>query len=381
MQLADLRTPCLVLDRTVLDRNIARMQAQCDRLDVALRPHVKTCKSNDVARRTGAHKTGGITVSTLAEARYFAAAGFTDILYAVGIAPGKLDEVAALMADGIDLKVILDDPAAARAVDAFGRDRGCIIQALIEINADDHRAGMEPDGDALIDTARILNQGAGAAFRGVMTHAGESYNCTSLAAIAEMAEQERRAVVTAGDRLRAVDIPCPIVSVGSTPTALFARDLKGVSEIRAGVYMFFDLFQAGLGVCGLDDLALSVLTTVIGHKPAFNRLITDAGGLALSQDRSTQNQTRDCRYGLVADARSGVLRDDLIVDDVNQEHGMLTHPLGPDHAIDFTRYPIGSQLRILPNHACMTAAAHDRYHLVDGDEPTVIAEWPRCHGW
>ena len=171
-------------------------------------------------------------------------------------------------------------------------------------------------------------------------------------------------------------MPCPGVSVGSTPTALSAQSLDGVTELRAGVYVFQDLFQAGLGVCGLDDIALSVLTTVIGHKRSYRRLLVDAGGLALSKDRGTAEQPVDCAYGLVARAGDGAVIPGLRVDACSQEHGVIELP----ESLDFETFPIGSRLRILPNHACMTAAAHERYHVVDGDD-RVAAVWPRCNFW
>lgn len=167
----------------------------------------------------------------------------------------------------------------------------------------------------------------------------------------------------------------PIVSVGSTPTAICAERLDGISELRAGVYVFWDLFQTGLGVCQLNDIALSVLTTVLAHKKSHNRLIVDAGGLALSKDRGTAGQTADCGYGLVCD-QHGQLLAGLKVNGANQEHGIIQ--LSAGRSMD--EFPVGSRLRILPNHACMTAAAHDKYFVVENGSEVVDC-WHRCGGW
>jgi D-serine deaminase-like pyridoxal phosphate-dependent protein len=250
------------------------------------------------------------------------------------------------------------------------------LEVLIEIDCDGLRAGVEPDDPELIHIGETVHQAAGLQLTGVMTHAGASYHCASAAALEAMAERERSCCVDAAIRLRNQGLPCPAVSVGSTPTALSARHLQGVTELRAGVYVFFDLFQAGLGVCTERDLSLSVLTRVISHKHASGRLIIDAGGLALSKDHSTAEQMEDCGYGLVADATSGSIIPGLKVSAAYQEHGVITLA---DPA-DFARFPIGSQLRILPNHACMTAAAHDAYLVVDGNS-AVTAIWPRINGW
>jgi D-serine deaminase-like pyridoxal phosphate-dependent protein len=377
LNLSELETPALILDRTRLERNIARMRSHLSRFGVGLRPHVKTAKSIDVVRPALAGQPGGITVSTLKEAEYFLAHGIRDILYAVGIAPGKLAHVAALCVKGANVAVLLDNVAAAQAVAAQGRARGLDFPALIEIDSDGHRSGARPGDKTLIEIGRVLHMERGATLRGVMTHAGDSYNCKSVEAIRAMAGQERAAAVRCAEDLRSAGLPCPVVSVGSTPTALYAENFDGVSEVRAGVYMFFDLVMAGLAVCALDDIALSVLATVIGHQPEKNWIITDAGWMALSRDRGTANQKVDQGYGVVCDVGGRPLAD-LIVADANQEHGIIADRCGG--ALDLSRFPVGSQLRILPNHACATAAGHAAYHVVDGDTE-VTAVWERFSGW
>ena len=374
--LQQVETPCLVLERGKLERNIARMRDHLAKLRVGLRPHVKTAKSYDVARLAIKGQPGGITVSTLKEAEQFFAHGITDILYAVGITPNKLDHVAALQRRGADITIILDNVESARIVAARGVALGIKFSALIEIDSDGHRSGVKPDDAMLLDIGRIL-EGGGTQLRGIMTHAGDSYNCDTVEKIRAMAVRERDAVVRCAARLRAAGLPCPIVSVGSTPTATYSEDLTGVTEVRAGVYMFFDLVMAGLNVCKVDDIAVSVLTTVIGHQPDKGWIITDAGWMAVSRDRGTAAQKIDQCYGVVCDL-AGAPLDDLLVVSTNQEHGIVGRRGGG--TLDAARYPVGTLLRVLPNHACATAAQHDRYHVVAGDAQ-VTAVWPRFSGW
>ena len=374
--LQQVETPCLVLERGKLERNIARMRDHLAKLKVGLRPHVKTAKSYDVARLALAGQPGGITVSTLKEAEQFFAHGITDILYAVGITPNKLDHVAALKRRGADITIILDNVESARIVAARGVALGIKFSALIEIDSDGHRSGVKPDDAMLLDIGRIL-EGGGTQLRGIMTHAGDSYNCDTVEKIRAMAVREREAVARCAARLRAAGLPCPIVSVGSTPTATYSEDLTGVTEVRAGVYMFFDLVMAGLNVCKVDDIAVSVLTTVIGHQPDKGWIITDAGWMAMSRDRGTAAQKIDQCYGVVCDL-AGAPLDDLLVVSTNQEHGIVGRRGGG--TLDAARYPVGTLLRVLPNHACATAAQHDRYHVVAGDAQ-VVAVWPRFSGW
>lgn len=365
MRLADLETPALLLDRARMAANIARMNAAVTRHGVALRPHVKTAKCVEAARAMTEGWSGAITVSTLKEAGQFLAAGFRDILYAVGIAPNKLAHAADLVARGAELTLIVDSVAAARTVAASGTP----FPVLIEIDSDGHRAGVAPDD---VMTLSAIAEALGPHLRGVMTHGGGSYGCSSDDALAAHAELERAGAVGAAEILRAAGHACPVVSVGSTPTALSARDLGGVTEVRVGVYVFQDLVMAGIGVCATADIAMSVLASVIGHQTERGWLIVDAGWMAMSRDRGTQGQAVDQGYGLVGG------HEDLIMISANQEHGIIADRHG--RPIDPARFPIGSLLRILPNHACATAAQHDRYHVVDGDDE-VRAVWPRFGGW
>lgn len=370
-RLEDIATPALVLDRTVLERNVRAMAERMRRHGVALRPHLKTAKSAEVARLATTGQPGGITVSTLAEVRYFFEHGFRDVTYAVGIVPSKLDAVASLQAPGTHLGILTDDPGVARAITAHPGS----FDVLVEVDTGLQRGGVPPESEALLEIARILSEAPRVRFEGVLTHAGHSYHCANVEEIVRVAEEERRGVVLAAERLHAAGIACPVVSAGSTPTAVHARALAGVTEMRPGNYVFFDLAQVGLGSCRLEDVALSVLAAVIGHVPRCNRLLIDAGSLALSSDTSAAEHMPGVGYGLVLDL-SGRPLGGLHVAHVNQEHGFVESGA----PIDFARHSIGSRLRVLPNHACITAAMHDAYHIIDGGHG-VVAVWPRVNRW
>ena len=378
MDLGDLETPRLVLDAARMQRNIDRMQARMSALGVRFRPHVKTSKCTEVVRRQLAAGARGITVSTLKEAEQFAAAGVDDILYAVGIAPAKLDHALRLAREGVRLTLLVESVAGAAAVARHGALHGHRHDVMIEIDTDGHRSGVRPDDPQLIAIADALRaDGRGGAFlAGVMTHAGSSYGLHTTEALEAMAEQERSGCVRAAARLREAAHACAIVSVGSTPTALSARSLDGVTEVRAGVYVFFDLVMANVGVCSVDEIALSVLCSVIGHRADAGLVIVDAGWMAMSRDRGTQKQPHDFGYGAVCDVDGNAI-DALAFDEANQEHGVLRFT--GDGGVDLARrFPLGMPLRILPNHACATAAQFDRYSVLDDSE---LREWPRFGGW
>jgi D-serine deaminase-like pyridoxal phosphate-dependent protein len=377
MRLDTLETPALVLDLAKVERNVARLRKRLESLGVGFRPHVKTAKSIEVAKRLFPAGRGPITVSTLREAEYFADGGFNDITYAVGLAPDKLPRLRALIDRGIDITAVLDTMDQARSIVGAVRDGGPKPAVLVEIDCDGHRGGLVPDDPRVVEIADALRQG-GVEVRGVLTHAGESYSCRNGEGLPEAAEAERHAAVSAASRLRARGHACPVVSVGSTPTAHFARELSGVTEVRAGVFMFFDLVMHGIGVCALDDIAPSVLATVIGHKPEKGWILIDAGWMAMSRDRGTARHPVDQGYGVVCDV-DGRPYPDLIVIETSQEHGVIA--VRPGTKAKLPDLPIGSRVRILPNHACATGSQHDDYHVVRSGSRELVATWPRVRGW
>jgi D-serine deaminase-like pyridoxal phosphate-dependent protein len=371
-----IQTPAAIVDRALMQRNIERMQSRMNDLGVRFRPHVKTAKSIEVAQAQRAAGSQGITVSTLAEAEYFFAGGFTDILYAVGMSASKLPRALDLMRQGCELKITTDNRETAEAIAKFGREAAAVFDVFIEVDTDGHRSGVRPEQQELLQVGHALHDG-GMRLAGVLTHAGSSYEFDTPKQLAAVAEQERGGCVLAAERLRAAGLPCANVSVGSTPTALSAKHLEGVTEVRAGVYVFFDLVMSNVGVCTAEEIALSVLTTVTGHQSEKGWAIVDAGWMAMSRDRGTQTQRRDYGYGQVCSV-GGAVVPGYVMTAANQEHGVLAHQAEIDPNIA-RRFPIGSQLRILPNHACATAAQFSEYRVLAGGDS--LATWERLRGW
>jgi D-serine deaminase-like pyridoxal phosphate-dependent protein len=372
----DLETPCLLLDRGRLERNVALMRTRCRELGVQLRPHVKTPKSVEIARAAHAGSLGPITVSTLREAQHFASHGYHDILYAVAIVPAKLARVDAIQREtSARVRVVLDSVAVAKGVVATASKLSTGIEVLIEIDCGEHRSGVAPDDPALVEIANALRGTPRVTLAGVMTHGGHSYATDVAEKVRAIADHERDCAVAAASTLRNAGHACHIVSVGSTPTVLNASHLAGVTEARSGVYLLWDLAQASRGICRPDDIAVTVLATVIGHNRHGRCLIIDAGALALSKDISANTFMPTAAYGLVCDAKTAAPLAPLAVTQVHQEHGTVALP---DTAW-FERLPIGAQVRIMPNHTCLTCAAHETYHVVEADR--VVATWGRINGW
>jgi D-serine deaminase-like pyridoxal phosphate-dependent protein len=374
--LGALDTPVAVVDMARMQRNIQRMQARMDALGVQLRPHVKTSKCLPVIRAQIAAGAHGVTVSTLKEAEHCFADGIADVFYAVAIVPSRLPHALALRRQGCALSMLTDNVVAAQAIVDFGQQHDERFDVWIEIDCDGHRSGLDVDDRALLDVARILTEGA-MTVCGVMTHAGSSYELNTADALQALAERERSVCVSAAEKIRAAGLPCPGVSIGSTPTALSAQNLQGVTEVRAGVYVFFDLVMHNVGICQADELALSVVTTVIGHQQEKGWIITDAGWMAMSRDRGTQRQQHDFGYGQVCTEAGDWIKGALVTG-ANQEHGIIT--LSATRSADLASdFPIGTRLRILPNHACATGAQYPHYHACDSNGDVHL--WSRLHGW
>lgn len=367
--LDELPTPALLVDLDRLEANLRRMQARCDRLGVALRPHAKTHKCLEVARRQRELGARGLTVSTLAEARAFADGGFDDLTWAFPVIPSRLPEAVEL-ARRVTLRLTLDAPEALAAVEEAARGAGLRLHVHLEVDCGDHRSGVDPGSDGAVDLARALAASEHAVFDGLLTHSGHAYRARSRAEAAAVAEEERAVMVGLAKRLRGEGIDVPTVSVGSTPAMAAAEDLTGVTEARPGNYAYFDLTQVAIGSCGVADCALTVLATVVSSRPAGPRkghAVIDAGALALSKDPGPED-VEPSGFGRVYRTLDGVALDPhLHVASISQEHGVLSAPLPP-----------GTRIRVLPNHSCLTNACFDQVHAVRGRE--VVDTWKVWRG-
>lgn len=370
MHLTDLQTPAAVVDLDVVQRNCERMRGRLAGSGIALRPHVKTHKCVELARLQGAE---ALCVSTLAEAQAFVAAGFRDLILGVPLAPGRIPEVLGLAADTA-LAVLVDDPDVAAALNVAALGRGQRVRVWLKVDCGYHRAGVDPESDQALSLARRLHDAAGLDLRGVLTHAGHSYDCVDRAGIAEVAIEEVQVTTAFAQRLRDAGVAVPGVSIGSTPTLSVDCDRTGVTEGRPGNYVFHDLHQAGIGACTDADIGLSVLATVIGVHPARGTLLLDAGALALSKDPGPRHLGGAATLGRLQ-GLDGRDLPGLALVGLSQEHGKVqVAPEAPEHGLR-----IGDRVRVLPNHSCLVAALHPVLHVAQGDR--VVDRWRPVRGW
>jgi len=373
ISLENVKTPCLVLDVGRVRANAERISGVVNQHGVRLRPHIKTHKCVEVARiQTDGHG-GAVTVSTLAEAKAFAANGFSDFTYAVPIEPGKFAEVIEIVRSGLKLNVITDDAATPAMLNQAAKDAGVTIRTFMEVDCGDHRSGVEPMSDTATSIPRAIADALNLEFAGILTHGGHSYDAADLNGVRAIAHQECDVLIELADRLRSQDIQVPTLSIGSTPTIVHAEDLTGIDEVRPGNYIFFDAFQATIGSCSFDDCALTVLAAVVHRSYEQKKVIIDAGGIALSKDRGPVSRDPGCGYGRVQDIDGKDLG--IRVNGVSQEHGVI--PVCDESTLD--RLPVGTRVQVVANHSCLAAAQHSHYNVLENG--MIVDKWEIHRGW
>ena len=370
MNVENINTPSLLLDLDRVRPNARRMSDIAHKNNVRLRPHVKTHKCIEVARIQTEGHDGAITVSTLAEARAFAKHGFNDITYAVPIERGKFANAIEILNQGVKLNLLTDDADTVNALDAAATESGVEFDVFVKIDCGTHRVGVEPDTEDAIEIPRALQDAKSLNFAGILTHAGHSYDANTPDGVMEVARHERDSMVDLATRIGRQGIAVPTISIGSTPSMSKIDHLDGIDEIRPGNYIFFDNFQATLGSCSFEDTALTVLAAVI-HK-SKERIVIDAGAIALSKDRGPVGIDPACGYGRVLDVAGN--ETGMRVTGLSQEHGEIT---ASDNG--FERFQVGDRVRILANHSCLTAAQHSHYNVIENGE--VVDRWEIHRGW
>jgi len=348
--LESLVTPALVVDVAVLDRNLAAMAQHAAAGGVALRPHAKTHKCLQVAARQLSLGAAGLSVATVGEAEVLADGGIDDlfIAYPVWADAGRAGRLRALC-ERVRLTVGVDSPAGAAALGRAVAGAGSPPEVLVEVDCGQHRSGVGPG--AVAGVARVADD-AGLRVTGVFSFPGHAYRP---GAPPGAAADEARALGEAASVLTDAGFEPAVRSGGSTPTARHTG--AGVTELRPGVYAFNDAQQVWLGTCGIDDVALCALATVVSA-PAPDRVILDAGSKILGADHPDWAPG----HGIVP-ALNGAL-----VTSLSEHHAVV--PL-PDGA---RRPEVGERLTVVPTHVCNAVNLVDELAAVqDGD---VLDVWP-----
>jgi D-serine deaminase-like pyridoxal phosphate-dependent protein len=347
----DLETPAVLVDLAVLERNIGRMAERARAAGVRLRPHAKTHKVPEIGRMQMAAGAPGLTLAKTSEAEVFADAGLTDIFLAYPIVGASKARRLLDLAGRAQVRVGVDSLEGARTLSDVFHAAGRRLHALLKIDSGLHRVGVAP-GLAL-DLAGRLAELPGLSLVGVFTFAGHAYGAETPEAVAAVGRQEGTTLAEVAASLRKAGLPIEEVSVGSTPTAPHAMQVAGVTECRPGNYVFNDGSQVGLGTCGLEDCAMTVLATVVSTGPG--RAVLDSGSKTLSTDPL---RPRADGFGQVLGRRSRLQR-------MSEEHAVVELTEGES-------FRVGERVRVLPNHACVVSNLHDHVVGVRGGRVETV---------
>jgi D-serine deaminase-like pyridoxal phosphate-dependent protein len=353
----ELSTPALLLDLDVLEGNLRRMADRCTELGVRLRPHIKTHKCIEIALGQRELGAAGITVSTLHEARVFADAGFDDITWAFPLVLSRLPEAVEL-AHRIRLGVTVDS---AVAVEALAATRAP-FPVWLKVDCGYHRSGVSPDSDAAVEIPARIMEATELEFAGLLSHSGDAYAGVSPGHIARIAHGERDVLNRLSIRLEGSGIRVPDRSAGSTPSMAHVQDLSGVTEVRPGNYSLYDFTQVALSSCAVENCAATVLASVVSSRVDDRTSVVDAGALALSADPGPPGFATPTMGEILSDDLRGTVRQNARIVSLSQEHGVVSSAL-----------PVGTRVRVIPNHSCLSVACFDAFFVVRGDE--VLDRW------
>jgi D-serine deaminase-like pyridoxal phosphate-dependent protein len=373
MHLETIKTPSLIVDFQRMKRNAESISARAKALNVALRPHVKTHRCLEIARLQTQNDFGGIMVSTLSEAHFFSQNGFSDITYGVPIERGKFAEAIEISKNIERFAVLTDDLESVDELAQKAKSENAGLDVFLKVDVGTHRCGVEPHTKEAVEIPRKISDSSNLNFAGILTHAGHSYHADTPEKLLAVAHEERNKMLDLAEKLRAEGLEVPTVSIGSTPTMSAIDNLEGIDELRCGNYIFYDAFQATLGSCNFSDCALTVLAAVVHRDAERRKFVVDAGAVALSKDRGAVEFDSNCGYGRVYDLDGNDLN--LRVGSLSQEHGEIF----VDDENTFNNLKVGSRVRILANHSCLTALQHSHYHVLDDGQ--IVDRWKINRGW
>ncbi|XP_050418392.2 D-serine dehydratase [Patella vulgata] len=369
-KIIDLPTPCLLVDLEIAKGNAQRMLNTATEMGVEIRPHMKTHKTLE----GGVMMTGGrkskICVSTLQEARFFSAGGFTDILYSIPITENKIKICQQTIKEVPDLKLMFDSRYGLQCIMNNPRPDGKPWSAIMEVDCGYARTGIEWDGEEILAIAQEADKCPTIHFMGLYVHCGDSYNAESVEEIHAIGDRTAERLVEVARRLKDRGINCETVGTGSTPCCNQpSKKMANLTEFHPGCYIFNDYGLTLNGSCARSEIAIKVATRVIDYKKSKNVVLVDCGFLALSLDGILEGG-----YGGMCSIQD---HPELKMKAMDQELGKLTAADGQQ--LDFDKYPIGTLLYIYPFHACHTAAMHPVYYVHSGD--TVVDKWTPTRGW
>jgi D-serine deaminase-like pyridoxal phosphate-dependent protein len=348
-----LETPHLLIDGAKMDRNIEKMAGIARERGVKLRPHVKTHKIPMIARRQLESGAVGITVAKVSEAEVMADGGIRDIFVAYPlVTESKIRRAIRLGREGVRLVVGVDSFEGGKRLSRVAELEDHELEVRLEVDTGLRRTGV-PFDEAVELAAEItllenLRLSGIYTFRGAVLESG-----VPTLELKQAGLEEGKLMVSLADRMRDSGIEVEDVSLGSTPTAEYAGEVEGVTEIRPGTYVFYDRMQTRFGVCSLEECAATVVATVVS-RPSEGLAIIDGGSKTFATDVQPGTEPLNLEgFGHV------VGYPDAVLERLTEEHGMLR--VSEEHVLG-----VGDTVQIIPNHVCSTVNLHNEVFFTDG---------------
>ncbi|WP_409342741.1 alanine racemase [Paenibacillus sp. MBLB4367] len=356
-----LETPCIIIDAAKMNANIRTMADIAAKNGVSLRPHAKTHKLPSVAKLQLEAGAVGITVAKVSEAEVMAAGGIGNIFIAYPLVATSKIERAITLSQQIDLILAVDSLEGAQRLSAAAKARNHTLNVRLEIDTGLRRTGVLFEN--AVQLAKQIHDMEHLQLSGIYTFRGALQNGKATLDRRSAGHEEGELMVRLADQMRGEGVPIVDVSVGSTPTGAYAAEVKGVTEIRPGTYVYQDRMQARLEVCGIDECAGYVLATVVS-RPSETLAIIDGGSKTFATDVQPNAEPLLLQgFGHFIEA------PDAVLERMSEEHGMVRLTAAHD-------WKPGDRVRVIPNHICSTVNLHNKVYFADGDrfgETPVLA--------
>lgn len=348
-----IETPSVVISLETVESNIAKMAESIQKTGVQLRPHAKTHKLPEMAQRQLEAGAIGITVAKIAEAEVMAAGGITDIFVAYPIVGmSKLERAVKLVQSGVRLIIGVDSLEGAQRISQAAIKHSVQLEARMEIESGLNRTGV--DAAAAPELAKQISELDGVLLSGIFTYRGALLSGAATMDIQAAGHEEGRFMVQTAEAIRSAGVDIRDISVGSSPTALYAAEIEGITEVRPGTYIYQDVMQSAFGLCEISDCAGAVQATVVS-RPAPNRIVIDGGSKTFATD------VQPDKAPLLLKGFGHIVGDpDAVFERMNEEHGVISV------AAD-SPYQVGDVIAVIPNHICSTINLHNFVYLQHAD--------------
>ena len=339
--------PTLLIDKEKCFNNIERMADKAKRHNLIFRPHFKTHQSETVGRWFAEYGVSKITVSSVDMAVKFAQDGWKDITIAFPLNINEIETINTLAKD-ITLRLTLLNQ---ESINALNKNLSSEVGVFVKIDTGNRRTGIPYENiNEIANLKEKISKAPKLHFKGLLTHAGHTYQAGSTAGILKIHKETRDRLLGVKDQIAGSDEEV-IISVGDTPSCSLADDFEGISEIRPGNFVFFDLQQYKLNACSLEDIAVCLACPVVAKHEDRNEIVVHGGAVHLSKDKCIEGEKSIYGYGVMLNSKGWIIPEEkIILGKLSQEHGIFyVHPN------TMKKFDIGDFIGVLPSHSCLTA--------------------------